>query len=98
MISGSSIRQFILVRVIIIIAAVLSVQGLERQSPLPISNVLQQTTCLSFQRQDFLGHTSEIFGVAFSPDGKYILTGSNDWTARLWNIQTGRVTRTFIGH
>jgi hypothetical protein len=36
--------------------------------------------------------------VAFSPDGKYILTGSLDRTARLWDAATGQVLRTYVGH
>ena len=28
--------------------------------------------------------------VAFSPDGKIILTGSDDFTARLWDAATGK--------
>jgi WD40 repeat protein len=32
----------------------------------------------------FTGHTAEVRDVAFSPDGKFILTASNDNTARLW--------------
>lgn len=32
----------------------------------------------------FAGHINEIRDVAFSPDGKYILTASFDNTARLW--------------
>jgi WD40 repeat protein len=30
------------------------------------------------------GHTNEVRDVTFSPDGKYILTASEDSTARLW--------------
>jgi WD40 repeat protein len=30
------------------------------------------------------GHTNEVRDVTFSPDGKYILTASEDGTARLW--------------
>lgn len=35
------------------------------------------------------GHTNEINSVAISKDGKYILTGSNDNTAILWNTEDG---------
>jgi uncharacterized delta-60 repeat protein len=33
--------------------------------------------------------------VAFSPDGKYVLTGSTDETARLWDVQNGQEIRKF---
>jgi len=36
------------------------------------------------------GHTHLLTSVAFSPDGKIILTGSRDGTARLWDAQPGR--------
>jgi WD40 repeat protein len=32
----------------------------------------------------FIGHSNQVCDVAFSPDGKFILTASNDLTARLW--------------
>ena len=35
--------------------------------------------------------------MAFSPDGKTILTGSMDKTARLWDL-SGNVIREFTGH
>ena len=33
------------------------------------------------------GHTESVYGVAFSPDGKRIVTGSGDKTARVWDAE-----------
>jgi len=46
----------------------------------------------------FTGHTNYVMSVAFSPDGTNVLTGSLDYTARLWNAATGAQIRTFSGH
>ena len=33
----------------------------------------------------FQGHTESVFSVAFSPDGKSIVSGGKDEILRLWN-------------
>ncbi len=45
-----------------------------------------------------LGHANEVTSVAFSPDGRQVLTGSKDMTARLWEAASGNEIRRFEGH
>ena len=45
----------------------------------------------------FQSHQSSISSVTFSPDGKSILTGSDDKTAKLWSVN-GKLLQTFQGH
>ena len=46
----------------------------------------------------FSGHTAEVNSVVFSSDGALLVSGSDDWTVKLWDVQTGGVIRTFSGH
>jgi WD40 repeat protein len=39
----------------------------------------------------FKGHTNRIISVAFSPNGKQIVSGSNDRSIRVWEVETGDV-------
>jgi WD40 repeat protein len=46
-----------------------------------------------------IGHTEDrITSVAFSPDGKYALSGGFDKTVRLWDVPTGKEMRILTGH
>jgi len=46
----------------------------------------------------FEGHTRWVISAAVSPDGRYALSGSEDHTLRLWELDTGACLRTFEGH
>jgi len=46
----------------------------------------------------FEGHTNYVHCVAFSPDGRNLITGSHDRTAIIWNLASGQAEKTLTGH
>ena len=63
-----------------------------------IGNVTENVVPLAKEILSLARHTREVTSVAFSPTGRYILTGSRDGTAILWlarawegNVQTSRL-------
>ncbi len=45
-----------------------------------------------------VGHNGVINSVAISPDDRYVLSGSDDKTMKLWELSSGDEIRTFVGH
>ena len=45
----------------------------------------------------FIGHQGDVLCVAVSPNGKYVATGSEDNTAKVWDANTGKLLHTFKG-
>src|SRR5262249_42950993 len=44
------------------------------------------------------GHNKAVNRIAFSPDGRRIASASSDGTAKIWDVETGKVLLTFTGH
>jgi WD40 repeat protein len=46
----------------------------------------------------FKGHTNVVFGLAFSPDNKKLVSGSGDTTAIIWDVASFRLLHVLRGH
>ncbi|EGC30678.1 hypothetical protein DICPUDRAFT_157560 [Dictyostelium purpureum] len=46
----------------------------------------------------FLGHSGPVYGCSFSPDSQYLLSCSEDTTARLWSMETMSNLVCYKGH
>lgn len=38
----------------------------------------------------FVGHSQPVYGVSWSPDGRFLLSGGGDGGVRLWDMARGR--------
>ncbi|QUW02760.1 AAA-like domain-containing protein [Chloracidobacterium validum] len=72
--------------------------GISYYSDSPLKNSFQVLEIDSGRIQNFEGHLDTVWSISFSPDGKKIITGSADKTARIWDAETGRELRRLEGH
>jgi len=58
----------------------------------PLYNPLPQ------QLQTLAGHTGSVNAISITPDGLRALSGSDDTTLKLWNLESGECLQTLAGH
>ena len=78
--------------------AVLAPQGRRIAVSTERENVARLYDCVTGAEQDLAGHRDFVSGLAFSPDGATLATGSMDGTIRLWNTTTGSTSASLPGH
>ena len=44
-----------------------------------------------------IGHEEQVWSVAVTPDGRRAVSGSQDETVRVWDLETGNVLHTLTG-
>ena len=65
---------------------------------LPTQSTRLEKTKISAKTFSAEGHTKEINTVAITPNGKYVVSGSEDCTIRVWDFDTGGLASTLEGH
>jgi len=75
--------------------ALLNLRSLNIQYSPQAEATLDDAARLNYPRKLFSGHTGATSNVAFTPDGKYILTTGLDNTFRIWDAQSGEEFQRF---
>ena len=58
---------------------------------MPAKTIKVRDLISSGEVRTFTGHNGGVTGVAFSPDGKRVVSGSQDNTLKIWDAATGKL-------
>ena len=72
------------------LAALLAIESMKRRPVMENYAALRQSTAFMTRKVARLTHDGRVYSVAFSPDGKWVATGSEDKTARVMEAATGK--------
>ncbi len=60
--------------------------------------LISDLSSLRFLDKSLTGHSSWVDSVIYSPDGRYLASGSQDKTIKIWEVATGKQLLTLTGH
>lgn len=79
-------------------ARLLALEALPPVRPYTVEADAVLRKALQYNSAILRGHSEAVTYAAFSPDDKYIVSGSKDNTIRIWDSQTGQCVDTLMGH
>ena len=80
------------------LATLLSIRALNGTYAPELDSALVENLDRLYTIHTFAGHTGGIRSIAVSNDGKFLASGGEDYTIRIWETQTGNLVRTLEGH
>ena len=80
------------------LSILLAIQALQKSRTSEASNALHVAVQASKIRWTLKGHARSVINVAFSSDGKRMVSGSEDNTAKVWDTSRGTSLLTLTGH
>ncbi|WP_072927639.1 serine/threonine-protein kinase, partial [Microcystis aeruginosa] len=69
-----------------------------KRFPVTPQLLISDLSSLRFLDKTLTGHSNVVWSVAYSPDGRYLASGSWDKTIKIWEVATGKQLRTLTGH
>lgn len=64
----------------------------------PLKSIFKRDTRNNDNTRRLVGHSGPVYGLSFSPDNKYLISASEDKTARLWSLDTYTALVSYKGH
>ncbi len=66
--------------------------------PLSLEKLLVQKSDQSVAFTELSGHTAAVHALAFSPDGRRLVSGAFDNALNVWDVETGQLIKSLRGH
>lgn len=64
----------------------------------PLKSIFKRDKGNTNNMRKLVGHSGPVYGLSFSPDNKYLISGSEDKTVRLWSLDSYSSLVSYKGH